>query len=362
MNNALFQITYKLKEFNNMSKQYYTVVAGDSLWGIATRFHISLATLVKLNHFSSANVTIHPGDRLVISNDTTYYPPKPNTSQPLQPNNWNEAIQHAGRELSSTQVQTILSLAIRHSILPSLFIAQQFLESHWGNSTVGQQDNNWGGIKFDSTTQGDPNITKTIGSISDDGDHYAHYNSVTDYFHDAFYTLAHTGYKVAGKADFYSAAKGLFQVGGATYNYAADPDAYIPFLTQIRQDINRHTNALDRLDAAFKSGGKLAFPAPHSEHHPAQPTSPIQSETITQHYAESGKFTANQTVSIYNAANSTSPVVNTLAPGESVTYDQVYMTTKFVYISYISYSGIRRYVPIRTMTNGQRGPLRGTII
>ena len=98
---------------------------------------------------------------------------------------------------------------------------------------------------------------------------------------------------------------------------------------------------------------------------PQQPKStptPHSNERVEKEYAESGKFTANRSIAIRNEAKDTSSTVATLNSGESVNYDKVVITNKYVYISYISYSGTRRYVAIRTMNNGQRGQMWGVIV
>ena len=47
----------------------YTVVSGDSLWGISQRFEVSIPRLRELNDLTRAS-TLHPGDVLVISDGT----------------------------------------------------------------------------------------------------------------------------------------------------------------------------------------------------------------------------------------------------------------------------------------------------
>ena len=47
----------------------YTVVSGDSLWGISQRFEVSIPRLRELNGLTRAS-TLHPGDVLVISDGT----------------------------------------------------------------------------------------------------------------------------------------------------------------------------------------------------------------------------------------------------------------------------------------------------
>jgi membrane-bound lytic murein transglycosylase D len=43
----------------------YQVKAGDSLWKIAEKYHVTTAELRKWNNLGR-NVTIHPGDKLLI--------------------------------------------------------------------------------------------------------------------------------------------------------------------------------------------------------------------------------------------------------------------------------------------------------
>lgn len=95
---------------------------------------------------------------------------------------------------------------------------------------------------------------------------------------------------------------------------------------------------------------------------PSPQPAPIGSEKTEKTYAESGKFTANRSLAIRNEPKESSVSVATLEVGESVHYDSVYVTNKFIYISYISFSGVRRYLAIRTNINGQRGTLWGSII
>ena len=88
---------------------------------------------------------------------------------------------------------------------------------------------------------------------------------------------------------------------------------------------------------------------------------PKPSETLINSYSEAATFTANTTIAIRNNYSTNSPVVANLSAGDSVHYDSVYITAQYVWISYISYSGIRRFVAIRTYNNGNLGTLWGTI-
>lgn len=89
---------------------------------------------------------------------------------------------------------------------------------------------------------------------------------------------------------------------------------------------------------------------------------PSAGETLIRRYSESGKFIANTTLNIRSSHYTTASKVATLFPGESIIYDSVYITNKYVWVSYISYSGQRRFVTVRTYQKGQRGPLFGKII
>lgn len=86
-----------------------------------------------------------------------------------------------------------------------------------------------------------------------------------------------------------------------------------------------------------------------------------ESEVLIQSYSEFGTFTANQTLNIRSGYTTSDSIVETLYANESVNYDSVYITTKYVWVSYISYSGLRRYVAIREVKGNNYGNLFGTI-
>lgn len=91
-------------------------------------------------------------------------------------------------------------------------------------------------------------------------------------------------------------------------------------------------------------------------------TPPVSNpDQLVESYSQSGRFTASRNVSIRNNYTSTGTIADTLYPGESVYFDSIYVTNSYMWISYISYSGVRRYVAIRTNNNGVFGPLFGTI-
>lgn len=88
---------------------------------------------------------------------------------------------------------------------------------------------------------------------------------------------------------------------------------------------------------------------------------PVENEQLIKHYTENGQFTANRELGIYNDYQLTGVRQATLFKDESVYYDSVYITTHYIWISYISYSGIRRFIAINTCSNGQPGVPFGKI-
>ncbi|MDY4035616.1 MAG: CHAP domain-containing protein, partial [Streptococcus dysgalactiae] len=91
--------------------------------------------------------------------------------------------------------------------------------------------------------------------------HYNHYASVDDYLKDYAYLLVEQGiYAVKGKLTIDDYTKGLFRVGGATYDYAAAGyNHYAPLMRDIRAGVNRNNNgAMDNVDNQFKNGGSTS--------------------------------------------------------------------------------------------------------
>ena len=68
----------------------------------------------------------------------------------------------------------------------------------------------------------------------------------------------------------------------------------------------------------------------------------------------SGKYTFTNTVEVHNEAKLSSPVQFEFKKGESVNYDKALVADDYNWISYVSYSGIRRYVALNKV--GQDTP------
>lgn len=172
------------------------------------------------------------------------------------------SLSNGGRTISKSLVNEILNLCVQHKLLPSGVFSQLYLESWWGNSPVARADNNWGGLTWTGSTTRPSGVKVTQGTArpASEGGYYMHFASVSDYMKDYTYLLAEQGiYKVKGANNIDDYTKGLFRVGGATYDYAAAGYAhYAPLMRSIRNGINSASNgAMDALDAQLKSAGTV---------------------------------------------------------------------------------------------------------
>ena len=75
-------------------------------------------------------------------------------------------------------------------------------------------------------------------------------------------------------------------------------------------------------------------------------------------YAQHGTFTANTTLNIRTAPSTSASVVGSYAPGESLTYDHVYIRAGYAWARYMSYSGQYHYVAMGRMGGEEYGTRR----
>lgn len=85
------------------------------------------------------------------------------------------------------------------------------------------------------------------------------------------------------------------------------------------------------------------------------PSTSIGAETINQQYSESGICYPRMTMNIRDLpCASTGTILDQYYVGESVIYDYVVKTDKYVWISWLSRSGNRRYMAVRDIVTGER--------
>jgi len=89
----------------------------------------------------------------------------------------------------------------------------------------------------------------------------------------------------------------------------------------------------------------------------------VSRETIIKEYREKGYFYPNTLIYFRNKAyvGEDNPIQGNYNVGEYVIYDYVIITNNYVWISWISRTGIRRYMPIREYKNGKYGEIWGSI-
>lgn len=158
-----------------------------------------------------------------------------------------------GAVLKKAILDKILAKCKEHDILPSYAITVLHFEGLWGQSAVGRTDNNWGGMTWTGQGNRPSGVTVTQGTERPavEGGHYMHYASVDDFLTDWFYLLRADGsYRVSGAKTFSEAVKGMFKVGGATYDYAASGfDSYIVGASSRLKAIEAENGSLDKFDA-----------------------------------------------------------------------------------------------------------------
>ncbi|HEO2925098.1 TPA: phage tail protein [Streptococcus agalactiae] len=166
-------------------------------------------------------------------------------------------LKYYGHTIKKANVQSIINYAVQYNILPSGIICQLYLESLWGDSTVGKRDNNWAGISGGAQTRpSGVKVTTGMARPPSEGGTYMHYASVDDFLKDYTYLLAKQGlYNVVGKKNIADYTKGLFRVGGAKDDYAAAGyQHYISTMTSIRNGINKVSgNILNTIDTLWQT-------------------------------------------------------------------------------------------------------------
>ncbi|HGS8835643.1 TPA: glucosaminidase domain-containing protein [Streptococcus agalactiae] len=166
-------------------------------------------------------------------------------------------LKYYGHTIKKANVQAIINYAVQYNILPSGIITQLYLESFWGDSTVGRRDNNWSGMSGGAQTRpSGVKVTTGMARPANEGGSYMHYASVDDFLKDYTYLLAKQGiYNVVGKKNLADYTKGLFRAGGAKYDYAAAGyQSYTNLMTNIRNGINKVTgNILNTIDKLWQT-------------------------------------------------------------------------------------------------------------
>lgn len=302
-----------------MSVKTYTVVSGDSLWKISNQFGLTLDQLCALNGIN-VNTVIHPGDVLIIGKSdgetNTTVPPIASTNLEKVVEWFKDRVGKVGYSQPNRQGPNYYDCS---SAVFSALIAGGFLPVGTPLGTTESLYQLEGSllipIQRSEARFGDIFVAGVKGA--------------------SLFNGGHTGVFTANERIIHCTSE-LNGIGETSLEgwYGGLP-----------------------LYCYRLKGGSIRTTTPDPK-----PLPNTDIEVLVTSYSESGQFTANQALNIHNQYQSNSPVATTLYAGESVIYDSVFITNKYVWISYMSYSGTRRYIAIRTYDNGTKGPLFGSIV
>lgn len=250
---------------------------------------------------------------------------------------------NAGNSISQKDIRKLINECKKYGYKPSFLIAQMFIESHWGNpdiSTVGSVDNNWSGISEPFHAPESLGVQMSRGSArpSNEGGYYIHFNTLNDYFRAYAYILSNeNGYNVQSAVTIEEYCRGLFRVGGASYDYAASGyDHYYGLLIPTYNEINRQNpGKLELIDSSSSGYDSIDY------------ENPDINSTFGYRTSENGTFHATQTINICTAPSQNATIVGKYNYGEQFNYDSYIVNEGYIWLSYISYSGQRRYVAWR---------------
>lgn len=135
------------------------------------------------------------------------------------------SLVNSGHTISQDNIQKIINYSRQYNLKPSFLIAQLFIESHWGNSTVGRVDNNWSGISEPFTAPADLGITMSRGTArpAAEGGYYVRFATLNDFFNAYTFVLSRRNglYIVEGTTSIEDYCRGLFRAYGAKADFAS---------------------------------------------------------------------------------------------------------------------------------------------
>lgn len=158
----------------------------------------------------------------------------------------------------------------------------------------------------------------------------------------AYVTLLRQLAKEAGLPQRLDAGKGIVTHAFVANNFGGtdhqDPISYLNkwgvSLTEFSKDIKTgisSTNDVPENNTGNNSGNKPA---------PVNPVKPATGNTVKK----SGTYTVKVDTNVRNAPSTSSAVAAVYSKGSSFNYDQKVVKNGYTWLSYISYSGVRRYV------------------
>jgi lysozyme len=216
-----------------------------------------------------------------------------------------------------------------HGILASLTIAQAILESGWGKSDLSIDCNNLFGIKWTSNFRGEykeyPTQEYVNGQYIVVSAKFRKYNTMAESISDHTTVLLQDRYKkLIGVSDYVQACKLIKECGYATdINY---PSLLITIIEE---------NKLYQYDEMKVPTDTMNVP-------------------IETWYNENGQATVLcDVLNIRNSPSTKLKEVDKYYKGDTFNYDRVIKMNGYYWVSYISFSGQRRYVASRTIDKSE---------
>ena len=210
-------------------------------------------------------------------------------------------------------------------VLPSITIAQAILESGWGKSTLSLKANNLFGIKKGNWT-GEiitlPTKEYYNGNWCTINADFRKYSNFGESIKDHSTLLNSNWYAPVLASNHYKGQAIQLQECG----YATDPN-YGNLLIQIIEE-----NELYKYDIVEN----------------------VQVKEDIKSYKENGFATVTTDIlNIRNYPSTNVEIVGTYSKGEGFYYDSVFINEGYYWTSYVSYTGVRRYVASRKIDNSE---------
>lgn len=124
---------------------------------------------------------------------------------------------------------------------------------------------------------------------------------------------------------------------------------------------NYYTGGLDK-NAVISNADTHHVDTQNSTGKPANNSNmTAESGSSNEDYVQNGTFTANTTLNIRTAPSTSATIVGSYAPGESLTYDHVYIRGGYAWARYMSYSGQYHYVAMGRMGGEEYGTRRTSV-
>lgn len=139
---------------------------------------------------------------------------------------------------------------------------------------------------------------------------------------------------------------------GQSFNYdekiAQDGYLWASYVSYSGQRVYVAIKSLTDSTTFGVDSNNFSFPSSTVPTIPVSPSKPSQSPSGT--FKQSGSFVTGRTLNIRNSPSTSGVIAAQYNAGQSIYYDQKVESDGYLWISYLSYSGTRRYVAIKSLS------------